>query len=243
MVISERVKKIVFGRCGNRCAFPDCNQLIAFKEDSSEYANVGELAHIKGDKPRTARYDSNQSDTERNSADNLILLCGTHHKIIDDQEDKYSIERLIEIKENHEKWVLSQCSKQIGLITFVELEIIKSFIITNSISESDISAIHPRDKIKKNELSPKIENLIKMGLSRSNLVKNYIDSNLDVEFGERLKQGFINKYTELKKESNGDELFESMLDFACGNSSDFKEKAAGLTILSYFFEKCDIFEK
>ena len=243
MVISERVKKIVFGRCGNRCSFPGCNQVIAFKENFSDYANVGELAHIEGNKPGEARYDSNQSDHERNSADNLILLCGTHHKLIDDQEDKYPVEKLIEIKENHEKWVISQCSKQIGVITFVELEIIKNFIITNSISESDTSAIHPKDKIKKNELSPKIENLIKMGLSRSNLIEKYIDSNLDVEFGERLKQGFINKYIELKEELNGDELFESMLDFACGNSSDFKEKAAGLTILSYFFEKCDIFEK
>jgi len=151
MVISERVKKIVFGRCGNRCSFPDCDQIIAFKEDSSKYANVGELAHIKGDKPGTARYDSSQNDSERNSADNLILLCGTHHKIIDDQEDKYPVEKLIEIKENHEQWVISQCSKQIGVITFVELEIIKKFIITNSISESDISAIHPKDKINKNK--------------------------------------------------------------------------------------------
>jgi hypothetical protein len=243
MVISEKVKKIVFGRCGNRCAFPECNQLIVFKEGSSEYANVGELAHIKGDKPGTARYDSTQNDIERNSADNLILLCGTHHKLIDDQEVTYTVEKLTQLKRDHEKWVISQCSKEINSVTFVELEIIKKFIISNTISESETSAIHPKDKINKNKLSSNIENLIKMGLSRSNLVKKYINNNLDVEFGERLRHGFLTKYLELKKDLKEDELFDSMLDFACGNSSDFKERAAGLTILSYFFEKCDVFEK
>jgi len=36
---------------------------------------------------------------------NLILLCPTHHKEIDDQPAEYTIEQLREIKRKHEEWV------------------------------------------------------------------------------------------------------------------------------------------
>jgi hypothetical protein len=36
---------------------------------------------------------------------NLILLCKEHHKCIDSDENYYTIEKLLEIKMNHENWV------------------------------------------------------------------------------------------------------------------------------------------
>jgi len=37
--------------------------------------------------------------------DNLILLCATHHKMIDDQFETYTPSVLRSIKQNHESWV------------------------------------------------------------------------------------------------------------------------------------------
>lgn len=243
MAIPIRVIKIVYGKSGNRCAFPQCNQELIFKEDSKDYAQVSELAHIKGDKPNSARHDSQQSVEERNSEDNLILLCNTHHKQIDDQEDVYTVEKLQEMKKQHEEWINKQYCKAVITITFSELRVINKFIISNTTSGSEILVVHPKEKIDKNKLSPEVENLIIKGMAQTKLVGDYIDKNPDPEFGERLRQGFINEYKKLKEELDGDNLFYALLDFACGNSSSFKEKAAGLTVLCYFFEKCDIFEK
>jgi hypothetical protein len=36
---------------------------------------------------------------------NIILLCRTHHKTVDDQPNHYTVERLRRIKAEHEKWV------------------------------------------------------------------------------------------------------------------------------------------
>ncbi len=243
MPIKEKDKRIVFARCGNRCSFPGCDQIIASKGDSTNYTNTGELAHIKGDKEDSSRYDPNQSDKERNSPDNLILLCGTHHKMIDDQPDVYTVDKLTEMKYQHEEWVISQYSKSTNELTFAELEVIRKFIESSELIETDMSVIHLKDKIRKNEISPKTETLIKIGLARTSLIRDYIDANLDPEFGERLKKGFVQEYTKQKTDFSGDALFDTLLNFASGNSTDFKEMAAGLAILCYFFETCDVFEK
>jgi hypothetical protein len=44
----------------------------------------------------------------RNSYANLILLCRNHHKVIDAQEGEYTVERLHQMKAQHEAWVREQ---------------------------------------------------------------------------------------------------------------------------------------
>ena len=63
---------------------------------------VGEICHIKGKKPNAARYDPAQTRVERNDYDNLILLCALHHKVVDDDEESYPVERLRKMKVDHE---------------------------------------------------------------------------------------------------------------------------------------------
>ena len=43
-------------------------------------------------------------------AENLILLCGIHHKMVDDQSSTYTVESLRDIKNTHEAWVSSTLS-------------------------------------------------------------------------------------------------------------------------------------
>ena len=63
---------------------------------------TGEVCHIKGARPGSARYDSSQADVERHGYGNLVLMCPTHHTVIDDDEEAYSVERLRKIKAAHE---------------------------------------------------------------------------------------------------------------------------------------------
>jgi hypothetical protein len=48
---------------------------------------------------------SDLTPEERDKYSNLILLCQKDHKIIDDHEDVYPVEKLLEIKQQHLDWV------------------------------------------------------------------------------------------------------------------------------------------
>jgi len=63
---------------------------------------LGEICHIKARSPDGPRYDPAQTDEERHSSENLLLLCPSHHKIVDDNPEEYITERLLEIKSQHE---------------------------------------------------------------------------------------------------------------------------------------------
>lgn len=89
--------KKLFARSGNRCAFPRCKAAIVHDDTL-----LGEVAHIKGLRPGSARHDPAQTPEERNAYANLILLCANHHNIVDDDEVSYPVERLLAIKAAHE---------------------------------------------------------------------------------------------------------------------------------------------
>ncbi len=97
---SERTIKRLFALSSNRCAFPRCEIGLIQGETV-----VGEVCHIKAVKPGGPRYDDKQTAADRHSFDNLILMCGTHHKVIDDDEEAYTVERLLKLKAEHEKGV------------------------------------------------------------------------------------------------------------------------------------------
>jgi hypothetical protein len=87
------VKKL-FGRAGNRCAFPDCNETII--HSSGHIA--GEICHIRARSQGGPRFNAAQTDAQRNGYENLIILCSNHHKVIDAKPDVYTVEILIEMK-------------------------------------------------------------------------------------------------------------------------------------------------
>ena len=97
---------MLWGRSGNMCAFPDCKQILVADETSTDDPSViGEEAHIVARKADGPRGKFPLPPEKRDLYSNLILMCSIHHKIIDDQENEYSVEKLHEFKENHEKWV------------------------------------------------------------------------------------------------------------------------------------------
>lgn len=95
----ENVIKRLFALSRNVCAFPNCTTAIVQPTGTV----TGKICHIKAKSPGGPRYDSKQSDKKRNSFENLILLCGVHHDIVDDQPEKFTVEVLLNIKEMHER--------------------------------------------------------------------------------------------------------------------------------------------
>jgi len=97
--LSVSTIKALFAVSGNVCAFPECKQPIV---DQSSNVIIGELCHIKAKSSGGPRYDPQQTEEERQKFDNLLLMCATHHKIIDERTDEFPVGRLIEIKKQHE---------------------------------------------------------------------------------------------------------------------------------------------
>src|SRR3989338_10573752 len=231
---------------GNRCAMPECHKvLVVSKTENDRESIVAVMAHIKGENPTSARYDPNMPDG-RNSYENLILVCPNCHKVIDDQPNTYTVEKLHEIKSKHEKWIIESTEKEVINVTFSELRVVTKYLVSGQFIPSDsYTIIPPKEKIRKNNLSSTTEQLITMGLTQVRQVAHFIDNSPDVEFGERLKQGFVSEYEKILNGDGlkGDDLFNALLEFASGGSNDFKNRAAGLTVLVYLFEKCEVFEK
>lgn len=95
----EKTIKRLFAMSGNICAFPGCQLPIV----ESAGIVTGEICHIRAQSKGGPRFDEAQTEDERHSFSNLILLCRHHHKVVDSQPDVYSVEVLQDIKAVHEK--------------------------------------------------------------------------------------------------------------------------------------------
>ena len=115
MAITAKSIKLLWANAAGICSFDGCNERLTV-EQAAEFAphTLGEMAHIKGNKPGSNRYDANQSDEERDSYENLILLCPTHHTLIDKPENEsyYTVEKLHEMKIKHEESILNRLTMQ-----------------------------------------------------------------------------------------------------------------------------------
>ena len=63
---------------------------------------VGEIAHIEGALPTSARFNPDMTNEQRRGYDNLLLMCGTDHTIIDNDSETWTFARLRELKRAHE---------------------------------------------------------------------------------------------------------------------------------------------
>lgn len=102
MPISDKDIKKLWGLSAGICSYPGCNtDCIPFIEDNPTI--IGEMAHVIAKKPNGPR---GIKDGGNDSYDNLILLCPTHHTMIDkSNEGVYTEEMLIRWKSEHEKIV------------------------------------------------------------------------------------------------------------------------------------------
>jgi hypothetical protein len=96
---TDATVKRLFAVSGNRCAFPRCATPLVEPETGKV---LGKICHIKARSPGGKRYDPRQTDEQRHGFDNLLLLCPTHHDVVDADEVAYTVERLLAMKHDHE---------------------------------------------------------------------------------------------------------------------------------------------
>lgn len=242
-------RNILCTKSGNRCALPDCRAILVQDAKNVDGASlIAEAAHIKGENPGSARYDASMTDEERNSYENRILLCPSCHTKIDKQPSVYPVELLQRYKAEHEAWIIKSTKNEVINVSFSEIDIVTKHLIANQGIRSDsLTLIPPMAKIAKNGLSNSIEQMILIGMTQVKQVANFVEqiTAIDSDFTNRLINGFVLEYERLRNEEGekGDALFERLIEFSSAGSSDFKQRAASLSVLVYLFEKCEVFEK
>ena len=98
------------------------------------------------------------------------------------------------------------------------------------------------DKIAKNELSGDVLELLRAGKRKDHLVKRFFESHPRPYFGEKIAEAFRGRYRELKDSGKApDDIFVG-LQRATGAPGSAKGQVAALAVLSYLFDRCDIFE-
>lgn len=96
MAITEKTRKILWARSGNRCAM--CKkELVMEKTMLDSESIIGDECHIISEKPKGPRANFNL-EIDYDTYSNLILLCKVHDKIIDDQPNEFSAEYLHKLK-------------------------------------------------------------------------------------------------------------------------------------------------
>ena len=100
---------MLWANSGGRCAI--CHTELVMKIiGSNKQSIIGEECHIVAQNINGARGISVLTAAQKDSYDNLILLCNIHHKIVDDHPDIYTVQKLNAVKAVHEKWVFEKLS-------------------------------------------------------------------------------------------------------------------------------------
>ena len=247
MAVTESTKIKLAFLSGGICAFPNCGTPLVKEVREGKHDTVYHAAHICGQKRGSARYVTNMTDQERDHISNLLYLCQNHHAIIDGDEEEWTIERLREMKHNHENKAWEAIENGFADVAFPELRAAVAWVAKQEPGEvGNFEIIKPSEKIDKNRLSSESKNLILAGVACSQTVTAYIEKEAqqDNYFPERLKCYFTLKYISLRNEGRGgDDLFNDMCAFAQQGLDRQAERIAALGMLVYLFEICEVFEK
>lgn len=109
MSITTPTIKVLWTRAHNCCAFPTCTQLLTEDSVNAETGDdfvtvLGEQPHIRSSKVDGPRHDPEYDQSKLNSYENLILLCPTHHTMVDANNGAgYTVEQLVAMRNKHEK--------------------------------------------------------------------------------------------------------------------------------------------
>ncbi|WP_162563769.1 HNH endonuclease, partial [Mycolicibacterium mucogenicum] len=108
MGISVADRKRLWGRSGSRCAM--CFEPVIPESELGGAVLIGEEAHIVARELDGPRGTSPLTEEQRDEYANLILLCPTHHTLIDKKPTgpaEYPVDRLLQMKLDHERKVFT----------------------------------------------------------------------------------------------------------------------------------------
>jgi hypothetical protein len=251
----ENQVRILFGKNGGRCAYTACGlPLVISSQNRADHArNTGKIAHITAASPGGPRYDPNLTVAERRSEANLILLCGSHHDVVDAQLTFHTTEWLHSAKKTHETAVARGYSYAMGKVGFAHLEMVCMGI--NICATGGMTAIDNltipidiEEKITLNLLGGESRNLIELGMAQQSEVRRFIAqmNQLHPNFSYELTAKFKGiYYLAFSEGSRGDDLFRDILGSAyenCGVALSPEVGAAALAVVVELFSICEIFD-
>ena len=103
--------KRLWGKAAGRCSYPTCGSDCLPFLDEDNPTVVGEMAHVVARSPDGPRGCPAEND---DSYANLILLCPTHHRLVDKApEGKYTAATLLGWKADHEGKVAKALAAQV----------------------------------------------------------------------------------------------------------------------------------
>lgn len=251
---SQLTIKQLFLTSGHHCAYPGCTAAIVEFTDAGPTV-LGFIAHIEGSSDDGPRANPSLTPAERDSYENLLVLCGHHHTLVDKIDSEFPVEMLREWKRVAEQVTAEKLSIGATSISFAELQ-----IVCNAFADGDVGlpstpmiAVPPQDKMDANALTDAIKPTMNVGLSQATQVAEYIrrQAQISSRFPERLRAGFVGEYDRLSASGLvGDSLFLALIDFGANSASTpqtdmarlFVIRAAAAAVLCHLFEVCDVFE-
>lgn len=192
----DRDIKQLYALSGNECANPSCSNKLVYPDDN---AKDDQICHIEAASSNGPRYNPNQTDDERRSFDNLILLCHKCHDMIDNNPAIYTVELLKKWKKNHQEKILNSIN---GCLPSYFQQIVNAIAANNlmNVASSDAIPYDISEKIeynclKKNKYIVEEYNIHTIGLH------NLYDE-LE-EFGTIKKNIVLNRIRHLYLEAKG----------------------------------------
>ena len=92
--------KRLFAVAKNQCAYPECPTRVV---DPETGIILVEVCHIRARSPKGPRHEPDLPPEQVHAFENLILLCGSHHKLVDTATDKWTTTELEKLKADHER--------------------------------------------------------------------------------------------------------------------------------------------
>ncbi len=191
--------ELLFGWAAGLCAFPGCTTECLREPIAVDGpAVIGKIAHIVAHGDTGPRADPTLPLEQRDCYDNWILLCPTHHDIVDVQPNGHSIADLKKWKADHERWVRERTAREMPAVTFAELEVVTAALASGPAREptSNFKVTDPAEKMGKNGLSDAVHFNLSLGLGKANEVAAFVEhvAMRDPKFPERLAAGFVTEY-------------------------------------------------
>ena len=97
--ISNPNKNLLWAISAGRCQYRGCNKALYFDILTKRNYNQAYIAHIVSDSPNGPRGDIENSPKLADDISNLMLLCDSHHRFIDEKgAAEHPRELLLEMK-------------------------------------------------------------------------------------------------------------------------------------------------
>lgn len=247
--IPRRIRETIIAQAGGLCVNPDCRRQLT----SELHVYLGEAAHIRAERPGGQRYITDWNAERLNSAGNLMPLCPTCHRMIDKPEGATQFP-----EEMLDRWWRTRRREQQLLAVPHSLRVnrnavdrIVEGIVSGAvegrptIDVDELVLINIARKIQVNTLSDRIATQIQWALGQQDRIEEYFahERRFHPALEGRAQTAVMDEYVRQATNLSSDRLFKGIVTWALQGLDDDESKNAATVLITYFFERCDIFER